>query len=371
MERFLRLATAIASRENAPRVHRTGNRFRPRPAVLGAGRDRPGARTRGLDALATFKAQPQDTSALKHARLHVHQAPGAIQMVGLDAVVAYTDEIERQLARLEQLPAAAVPGRGRPRRPRVPQAAHLPRRAGQRRAAGAAEAVPRVRGDAARARRARRDADRPLLSRPVRARAAHRRCARRRRRRSCRRTSSSSAAPTSTACSRGCAATRTGARRMRDAIAGIEDADDAVRACARSGGPSARCSRRWPSTGVDAGFGAEAARRAHRPADPPRRRGRHQGRRPAAARGALLRRDQRAGRARRCGGAEGVQAGEPHPIGRDARHRRRAPAAADARGARAARRRQGHVAQVRVRARGEPAEAQADARLGARARRRR
>ena len=34
----------------------------------------------------------------------MHQAAGAIQMVGLDAVTAYTDEIERQLARLEELP---------------------------------------------------------------------------------------------------------------------------------------------------------------------------------------------------------------------------------------------------------------------------
>ena len=34
----------------------------------------------------------------------MHQAAGAIQMVGLDAVVAYTDELERQLTRLEELP---------------------------------------------------------------------------------------------------------------------------------------------------------------------------------------------------------------------------------------------------------------------------
>jgi chemosensory pili system protein ChpA (sensor histidine kinase/response regulator) len=64
---------------------------------------------RGLDALATFRSHPGDATTLKHARMHVHQAAGAIQMVGLDAVVAFTDEIERQLARLEQLPAASVP----------------------------------------------------------------------------------------------------------------------------------------------------------------------------------------------------------------------------------------------------------------------
>jgi len=64
---------------------------------------------RALETLATFKAQPDDAGALKHARAHVHQAAGAIQMVGLDAVVAYTDEVERQFARLGELPANAVP----------------------------------------------------------------------------------------------------------------------------------------------------------------------------------------------------------------------------------------------------------------------
>src|SRR5450631_3758635 len=62
------------------------------------------ALTRGLDALALFKASPREITALKHARSHVHQAAGAIQMVGLDAVTAYTDELERQLNRLHDLP---------------------------------------------------------------------------------------------------------------------------------------------------------------------------------------------------------------------------------------------------------------------------
>jgi chemosensory pili system protein ChpA (sensor histidine kinase/response regulator) len=56
---------------------------------------------RGLEALAAFKATPNDPTTLKHARTHIHQAAGAIQMVGLDAVTAYTDELERQLLRLE------------------------------------------------------------------------------------------------------------------------------------------------------------------------------------------------------------------------------------------------------------------------------
>ncbi len=57
---------------------------------------------RGLESLAAFRAAPADPAPLEHARAHVHQAAGAIQMVGLDAVVVYTDEIERQLARLEE-----------------------------------------------------------------------------------------------------------------------------------------------------------------------------------------------------------------------------------------------------------------------------
>jgi chemosensory pili system protein ChpA (sensor histidine kinase/response regulator) len=61
------------------------------------------ALTRSLDSLAAFRNAPDDPTTLKHARMHVHQAAGAIQMVGLDAVVAYTDEIERHLARLEEV----------------------------------------------------------------------------------------------------------------------------------------------------------------------------------------------------------------------------------------------------------------------------
>src|SRR5450755_1752989 len=60
------------------------------------------ALARGLEALAAFKAAPKDPATLKHARTHIHQAAGAIQMVGLDAVTAYTDELERQLVRLEE-----------------------------------------------------------------------------------------------------------------------------------------------------------------------------------------------------------------------------------------------------------------------------
>jgi len=67
------------------------------------------ALARGADALGAFSATPADSASLKHARSHVHQAAGAIQMVGLDGVVAFSDEIERQLVRMEEVDAALVP----------------------------------------------------------------------------------------------------------------------------------------------------------------------------------------------------------------------------------------------------------------------
>ena len=68
------------------------------------------ALTRGLESLTSFSANPQDATALTRARSHIHQAAGAIQMVGLDAVVAFTDELERQLARLPEMAPAEVAG---------------------------------------------------------------------------------------------------------------------------------------------------------------------------------------------------------------------------------------------------------------------
>ncbi len=62
------------------------------------------ALARGLTSLSAFRSNGSDVASLKHARTHIHQATGAIQMVGLDAVAAFTDEIERQLMRLEELP---------------------------------------------------------------------------------------------------------------------------------------------------------------------------------------------------------------------------------------------------------------------------
>ena len=66
------------------------------------------ALTRGLELLTAFRAAPTDLSLLRQARNHIHQAAGAIEMVGLEAVIAYADEIERQFGRVEQMPATAV-----------------------------------------------------------------------------------------------------------------------------------------------------------------------------------------------------------------------------------------------------------------------
>ncbi len=68
------------------------------------------ALARGIEALAAFRGNFSDAASLKHARSHIHQAAGAIQMVGLDAVTAYTDEIERLLARIDELPLVDAPG---------------------------------------------------------------------------------------------------------------------------------------------------------------------------------------------------------------------------------------------------------------------
>jgi chemosensory pili system protein ChpA (sensor histidine kinase/response regulator) len=65
--------------------------------------------TRGVEALAQFRAASTDSAPLRHAQAHIHQAVGAIEMVGLDAVVPFSEEIERGLARLASIDPARVP----------------------------------------------------------------------------------------------------------------------------------------------------------------------------------------------------------------------------------------------------------------------
>ena len=56
--------------------------------------------THALESLDVFDPASGDLSPLQRARTHFRQAAGAIHMVGLDALQAYTDEIELQLDRL-------------------------------------------------------------------------------------------------------------------------------------------------------------------------------------------------------------------------------------------------------------------------------
>ena len=66
------------------------------------------ALTRGLELLTAFRAAPADLGLLRQARNQIHQAVGAIEMVGLEGAVAYCDELERQLGRVEQMPSADI-----------------------------------------------------------------------------------------------------------------------------------------------------------------------------------------------------------------------------------------------------------------------
>ena len=57
--------------------------------------------TRGLESLSKFGERPDDKTALKQAQSHIHQAAGALQIVGLDGAITLIEEIERHLLLLE------------------------------------------------------------------------------------------------------------------------------------------------------------------------------------------------------------------------------------------------------------------------------
>ena len=61
------------------------------------------ALTRGITALQTLITKPDDRTPLKHAQTHIHQAVGALSIVGIDAIAPYTEEIEKNLLRLENV----------------------------------------------------------------------------------------------------------------------------------------------------------------------------------------------------------------------------------------------------------------------------
>ena len=282
----------------------------------------------------------------------------------------------RRLCRRDRAPARAARGservgrRGdlRAHRSRVSQARDLHRRAGGRCAARSAQAVPGVRGDAARARRQGRRAHRPVLPGPGAAGAGP-----------------GGAAADGEEPAR--VAPRQAATPLRERAACLPArrqegrADHARRGCrhrARQHGPE-RARLLVDRRGVlrrdrrgrpRARLRGEAARCAHRPPDPPRRRGIGESRRPAATRGALLRRRERAGDAFGTGRAERLRAGGADPLGRDAERGRR-PSPADPAGrARASGRGEGPVDEGQLRSRGQHAEAERRARGRAQERRR-
>ncbi len=59
--------------------------------------------SRGLEALGSFYSNPDDQAALRLAQSHLHQVTGALQIVGLEGVIQFAEEIERQSDRLGDL----------------------------------------------------------------------------------------------------------------------------------------------------------------------------------------------------------------------------------------------------------------------------
>ena len=67
------------------------------------------AMQRGLESLRAFRANPRDGTRIKIAQTHLHQAHGALQIVGLDGVTRVSEELEGVLADLEKDPAIRTP----------------------------------------------------------------------------------------------------------------------------------------------------------------------------------------------------------------------------------------------------------------------
>ncbi len=64
--------------------------------------------TKGLAALQKYVASPEDKTPLQHAQTHIHQAAGAVQIVGLDGAITLLEEVERHLALLESVPPEMI-----------------------------------------------------------------------------------------------------------------------------------------------------------------------------------------------------------------------------------------------------------------------
>src|SRR4030067_2097050 len=67
------------------------------------------AMRRGLESLHAFAADPRDGTKIKLAQTHLHQAHGALEIVGLDGVTRVSGELEALLADLGKEPAARAP----------------------------------------------------------------------------------------------------------------------------------------------------------------------------------------------------------------------------------------------------------------------
>jgi len=63
---------------------------------------------KGLAALNAYADEPDSTTQLKHAQTHIHQAAGAVQIVGLDGAISLLEEVERHLSLLEGMSADEI-----------------------------------------------------------------------------------------------------------------------------------------------------------------------------------------------------------------------------------------------------------------------
>ena len=67
------------------------------------------AMQRGLESLHAFAANIRDGAKIKLAQTHLHQAHGALEIIGLDGVTRVSEELEALLADLDKEPAARAP----------------------------------------------------------------------------------------------------------------------------------------------------------------------------------------------------------------------------------------------------------------------
>lgn len=67
---------------------------------------------RAHEALGKFSENPGDSAQLKFARTHLHQAHGALSIVGLDGVTQFSETIEQLLSDIESGKVAATPAAG-------------------------------------------------------------------------------------------------------------------------------------------------------------------------------------------------------------------------------------------------------------------